>query len=94
MQEDIKNKAVIDTLMDRFEKQRLPRLLSIKESVDKGEKLSNIDIEFLEQSFKDARQNEAYRKAAGDDLKELITKVVTLYKEITSKALENEKNSS
>jgi len=91
MEKDAKDQAVIEVLIERFDKQRLPRLLAIKENVDQGETLSDFDIEFLEQSFKDARQNEAYLQAADDDLKELILKVISLYKDITDKALENER---
>jgi len=90
MEKDIKNKAVIATLIERFDKHRLPRLMDIKEKVDQGETLSDIDIEFLEQAFNDARQNESYLQAADDELKALMMKVLALYKEITEKALENE----
>lgn len=95
MEKNIKDQAVIDTLIDRMANQRLPRLLEIKKNVDEGQTLSNMDIEFMEQAFKDARQNEHYIQTAAkdDDLKEIIQKIAGLYKEITDKALENEKQS-
>ena len=90
MEKDIKDKAVIATLIERFDKHRLPRLMDIKEKVDQGEILSDFDIEFLDQVFNDARKNESYLQAADDELKALMMKVLALYKEITEKALANE----
>ena len=74
MEKNIKDKAVLETLIERFEKHHLPRLLDIQKNVDQGETLSNLDMEFLEQVFKDARQNERYVKMADDELKTLMMK--------------------
>ncbi|MCU7799754.1 MAG: hypothetical protein KZQ70_06330 [gamma proteobacterium symbiont of Lucinoma myriamae] len=90
MKKDIKNEAVLATLLDRFENQRLPRLLEIKNDVDQGETLGDFEIQFLEQIVKDAKQNERYLQTADDELKALMMKVMALYNEITKKALENE----
>lgn len=90
MEKDIKDKAVLETLIERFEKHRLPRLLDIQENVEQGETLSDVDMDFLEQVFKDARQNKRYLQTGDDELKVLMMKVLALYKEITEKALENE----
>ena len=92
MEKDIKNKAILEAILMRFEKQRLPRLLDIKKNVDQGETLSKIDIEFLEQLFEDAKSNQHYLETADDDIKELMMKVIALYQEITEKSLQNEKN--
>ena len=91
MDNNIKDKAVLEALVDRFEKQRLPRLLDIKKNVDQGGTLSEYDMVFLEELFKDARGNDKYLQAADDDLKSLMMKVLALYQEITDKAMENEK---
>ncbi len=90
MNEDMKDKMVIKAILERFEKQRLPRLLDIKETVDQGDKLGNFDMEFLEEVFSDTRQNKHYMEAADDELKSLFMKVLSLYNDITEKALENE----
>ncbi len=90
MEKNIKDKAVLETLIERFQKHRLPRLMDIKKNVDQGEMLSEYDIEFLEQVFKDARQNDHYLQTADDELKALMMKVLSLYQGITEKALENE----
>ncbi len=81
--------GVIAVLLERFNKQRLPRLLDIKKKVDAGNTLDDFDIAFLEEVFKDANNN----ISLGDrhpELHELVTKVVHLYREITEQALKNE----
>lgn len=90
MNEDMKDKMIMNTLLERFQKQRLPRLLDIKKAVDQGDKLGNFDMEFLEEVFSDTRQNQRYIQAADDELKSLFMKALSLYNEITEKALENE----
>lgn len=90
MDDNIKDKAILETLLERFQKHRLPRLLDIKKNVDQGETLSDYDIEFMEELFKDAKQNDRYLQTADDELKNLMGKVLALYKEITEKAMENE----
>ncbi len=94
MENNEKDKAVLAAIIKRFDEQRLPRLLEIKKNVNQGLTLSNHEINFLEEVFKDARENESYLKKADNDLKELVGKVMGLYQEITKKALENEQKSS
>ncbi len=88
-----KDKAMIEVLLERMEKHRLPRLIDIREKLDQNQKLDSYDIEFLDEVFSDTRDNEHYIKNADDDLKTIFMKVVSLYKEIMEKALENEKKS-
>lgn len=90
MSNDIKDKIILEALLERFEKQRLPRLLDIKKKVELGNKLDKYELEFLEEVFSDAQKNEHYMKISDDQLKEIIMKALSLYKEITNKALENE----
>ena len=88
-----KDKAMVQVLLERMEKQRLPHLIDIREKLDQDQKLSSYDIEFLDEVFSDTRDNEHFVHNADDDLKILFMKVVNLYTEIMAKALENEKKS-
>ncbi len=90
MSNETKDKIILEALLERFEKQRLPRLLDIKKKVDSGDKLDKYEIEFLEEVFSDAKKNEHYMAISDDELKMIIMKALSLYKEITNKALENE----
>ena len=76
-------------LIERFENWLLPIALDVKARVDRGEKLSAFDIEFLENVLKDAAEVKRYVDRA-PKYQGLYTRVVGLYEEITKKALENE----
>jgi len=81
--------GIATVLLERFTEQRLPKLLEIKERIDAGEKLDDLDLEFLETMLSDANTN-LPKMAAHEDLKELFMKGINLYHEIVTKAAENE----
>jgi len=87
----LKQEGVLEVLMERFEKQRLPRILDIKKMVDRGEVLCNFDIKFLEEVFHDTQQ---YKQFVDEhpEFQKLYARVAHLYDEIAKKALENENN--
>lgn len=92
MTEATKEEGVVQVLLERFEKFRLPRALDIKARVDAGETLTENDIAFLERVMGDA---EAIRRYVDKrpDMQQLYTRAVSLYQDITKKALENEQKS-
>ena len=55
MKDPNKEAGVVQVLVDRMEKQRLPRALELKERVDQGGLLSDSDIAFLEEPYEPVR---------------------------------------
>jgi hypothetical protein len=82
--------ALIQVLAERLETQRLPRALSLKDKVDQGETLAEFDIQFLEEVFHDAQRLRPLLDRH-PEWQSLAAQLTHLYKEITEKALENEK---
>ncbi|MFZ0468365.1 MAG: hypothetical protein WAL92_05550 [Thiogranum sp.] len=91
MNESLHDAGVIAVLMERFEKQRLPRAQSLKEKVDRGELLDEYDLAFLEEVFADSNKIKPLVDRH-PEYQELVSRAVRLYKEITDKAMENEKS--
>lgn len=87
------NLGVTTALLERLEKQRLPRLLSLKEKVNRGELLDDSDLKFMEEVTTDAMRIEPLI-AKEPDYQLLIVKLTSLYDEISARALENEKVST
>ena len=61
----------------------------MKDKVDRGEKLSDFDIEFLGEVLADANNVKSIIDKH-PEYKDLAFRVIHLYKEIMDKALENE----
>jgi len=90
MNESDKDTGVITALLQRLEQQRLPTILAMKNKVDQGERLEDHDIEFLKQVFADAYKIKPMIDKH-PEYQDLVAQLISLYKEITNKALENEK---
>lgn len=91
MKKPTASQGVIAALLERLEKQRLPRLLSLQKRVNNGEVLSDIDLGFM----KEVNADTGRIKSLLDEKPEyhsLVKKLIGLYKDIIDKALENEKN--
>ena len=89
MSEMSKDLGVIAVLAKRMVEERLPKALALKERVDRGEVLNELDLAFLEQVVTDAN---ASRHLVKDNpqVAEVAGRMLQLYTEITAKALENE----
>jgi hypothetical protein len=90
MSEVSKDAGVIAVLAKRMVEERLPKAVAMKERVDKGGLLNDLDLAFLEQIVNDAGQ---LRPLMEKDprVKEIAGQMLQLYRGITEKALENEK---
>jgi hypothetical protein len=90
MSEPSQDAGVIAVLLERLEEQRLPRALDLKAKVDRGERLDELDLGFMQELLADANASKPLLERH-PEYQELAVRVLGLYKEITDKALENEK---
>ncbi len=81
--------GIIQVVLERFEKQRLPRMIEIKQQLDQGKTLSEFDIEYLSEAIHDARVLLPYLNRH-PEYETLVSSVIHYYKLITDEALANE----
>lgn len=86
-------KGIIAVLMERFESQRLPRALALKEKLDRGELIDEFDLEFLKEVLTDSTKAMPLLERH-PEFQPLASRITSLYSEITEKALANEKAAS
>ncbi len=82
--------GTISTVIIRFNKYRLPRVLSMKERVLNGERLSEFDLNYLERVIRDIRHIRHISKNH-PRYQALFAQVIGLYAEVAAAALENER---
>jgi hypothetical protein len=92
MSESSEDLGVVTVLLQRLETQRLPRALALKDKVDRGELLNSFDLGFLEEVFSETNSIRPLL-AQHPEYQELAARMMHLYKEITDKGLQNEKES-
>jgi hypothetical protein len=90
MSQEADDKGLAAVVLERLENERLPRALELKEKVDAGARLDDMDIAFLERVFADTEDLKPL-VARHPEYHQLAARLVGLYEHITSKALENEK---
>ena len=84
------------TLIDRLNTLVLTFLLDVEKRVQAGERLTDADLERLQEALEVAQSNQGVVDELVKefpDLQSLRSRVVDLYQTITSKALENEEKS-
>jgi hypothetical protein len=91
MNDSVDDEGIIEVLLERMEKQRLPRLLALKEKVDSDELLDDLDLDFLEQAMLDAMKI-APLIDRHPEYQQLASQIVSIYKEISDKALKKEQS--
>ena len=84
-----RDKGVAQVLLMRLENERLPYALKLKDRVDRGERLSDFDTQFLKRVMQEGREARILA-AKLPQYQEVVTRMADLYQEITRKGLENE----
>ncbi len=91
MNEETMDAGLVTVLMQRLSTQRLPRALALKEKVDGGGLLNDLDISFLQEVFDDTGKIRPLLERHPEH-QELVAQMIHLYSEITARGLENEKH--
>jgi len=79
-------------MLKNFSDHNFKRLLGIKESVDNGNPLTELEIQYLE-GMNERAQRARTLVSKHDDYQQLFSKVVNIYSAVVNKAMENEKKS-
>ena len=85
--------GIAHAMLNRLNTLSLPFLLEVEKRVQAGEKLSDFELDRLQEHLQDAQSNESIVAELVDefpDLSGLRSRIVDLFSSITSKALENE----
>lgn len=93
MDQKEKDKGMIMVLLERFNKQRLPRALALKEKVDSGELLDDYDHKYIKELQKDTSEVMLIIER-NPEYKDLAANIINLYKQIIEKDIENQKKAT
>jgi hypothetical protein len=81
--------GTIAVLLKRAVEKRIPNILAIKERLEKGGTLSNLEITHLEEILANSKKMQEMVERH-PEFQELAAKMINLYVEITRMAVENE----
>lgn len=82
--------SIILAVLQNFEKQLLPRVIEIKQSLDDGNIINEFDLEFLSEALHEARSLMPYLERH-PEYEPFVCKLIHYYKIITDEALDNER---
>lgn len=89
MSESPQDLGVIEVLLEEFNTHQLPKALEIKARVDQGEALDAYDMQYLEEVVATVKNAQPLIERH-PDYHDLVGRILSLYNEITAKALANE----
>ncbi|MCP5129382.1 MAG: hypothetical protein H6985_07375 [Pseudomonadales bacterium] len=89
MSDKASDTGLIETILERLNDYRLPRLLELKKRVDAGEGITDNDMQLLERVMEDAHSIHPVIDR-NPEVQPIYAQVTALYSEITAKAVENE----
>lgn len=90
--EHAEDEGTIEALLERLTKFTLPKALALRDKVNRGEKLSDFDIQFLLEIFERGKKSrEMLHQHAEYEL--LTVELMSLYTDIIEKGMDNEHNS-
>ena len=89
MENESEEDGVFFAIIKEMESLHEPRALDLKMKLEQGGALDDMDIDFLERVFEDAEVLKPLM-ARHPEYEALVAQMLSLYHDITSKALENE----
>ena len=89
MSESPQDLGVIEVLLEGFNTHQLPRALGLKAKVDQGETLGAYDMQYLEEVVATVKNAQPLIERH-PEYHDLVGRILSLYNEITAKALANE----
>jgi hypothetical protein len=89
MSESPQDLGVIEVLLEGFNTHQLPRALELKARVDQGEALDAYDMQYLEEVVATVKNAQPLIERH-PEYHDLVGRILSLYNEITAKALANE----
>ncbi len=89
MSESPQDLGVIEVLLEGFNTQQLPRALALKAKVDQGGTLNEYDMHVLEEVVATVKNAQSLM-GRHPEYHDLVGRILSLYNEITAKALANE----
>ncbi|MEH6649937.1 MAG: hypothetical protein V7707_07940 [Motiliproteus sp.] len=93
MPSTLAKEATISVLLGRFNDHRLPRILALKKMAERGERLGDFDLRYLERVIGDVHHLQ-HLSAGSARHQALLAKIITLYTTIIAAALENERQAN